>query len=218
MHEHFEEIGYGIAETLGRPAFAVLGSGLDGMAFALEDGGTLKITKSAPEAALAQMLMDGEIDAAHIFPEIEEVCTITMDDGSTAYAIVKRDCHDVFEDPDGEQVAIGIPLWKAALSLSISGVLMDEPDRVKMAAAWLSDRQDTPDLIEFANALWTLRLRDGIFPGDLPASNFGISDGRLCVRDWGGFRMNPLKQTMILERVHSLADAAPSPSLPAMAG
>lgn len=166
MQVLLEQIGHEVARTMGREGFVVLGSGLDGVAFALEDGDVLKLTKSSSEAAVAQMLQEGTLAAPDVFPAVHAVAVVDLSDGETAYAILKADAHEVFEDPDDEQKSFGIPIWRAAFSLA-------------MSMGWLRDRSDIPDLRLLVEGLKRLD-RTGIIPGDLPPSNAGISRGRLC--------------------------------------
>lgn len=196
MNSDLEDIGYRAAEALGLEVLAVLGAGLDGMAFALEDGDVLKITRSEDEAALAALMADGALPGGNeVLAEIRMVAEIETSGERRLFAIVKEEIADVFEDPSDEERLHAIPEWKAAFSMLVSGFMLESEDRIECGIAWADPER--PDLRKFADAIKALAGRHGVMPGDLACSNVGIGKGgELRVRDWGGFRM---KGTMASE-------------------
>lgn len=176
--------GEEVAARLGLEILCELGEGAAGAAFLLEDGRVLKVTSSMPEATVAGMLMDRQVDskAAHGFPRIDQVVAMDtsvevngVDYAIRSYAIVREEVADIVNDGPGGN---DLMYWAFAMDVVGRARALKTAMDFGPAAYCAPHAEAVYDAIAWA-------ARDlGVAIDDIRSSNLGVVEGKLVVRDF----------------------------------
>lgn len=207
-----DDFGYACAEALGVDAYCPLPPGCDGKVFLVEGPGesdilVMKLTTSAVEAALCMAIVD-EGAVPGLFG-VRDVRSVTLGDGTDAWAILRDEVAEVFQDP-GPDEAYAEMAWREAAHRFDGGWYLQD-DAILASAV----RQSPPQarLDRTLEGLRWLQERHGAVGRDLHLDNFGRArDGHVCVRDLSRFRVPAAVVEAALARIEPLEQAsAPRP-------
>jgi hypothetical protein len=188
LHGLPDDLGYEIAEALDLEAMCDLGSGSEGTAFALADGSVLKVTVSANEAALAFLLMEGELEGHGLFPRIVDVRRVPHVD-QDVFAIVREEISGLKDgEPDERVIAIHED-WLTAKGTVVRGLPMTRAATDAILAG------PVPRLLEFVERAGRLKAAGQLAPEDVNLDSVGFgTDGSVVFRDFGRFGLRDAAQ------------------------
>ncbi len=204
--------GYACAEALGVDAYCPLPPGWDGKVFLCEpltrdDILIMKITTSAAEATLCKAIAE-EGAVSGLFG-VREVRSVTLEDGSDAWAILREDAEEVFQNP-GPEDAYAVMAWREAATRFDGGWYLQDD---AILASALEKAPPEARLDKALEGLRWLQERFGALGRDLHIDNFGRArDGHVCVRDLSRFRVPAAVVEAVVARIEPLEPtSAPRP-------